>query len=94
MEDENKRTVRRSRVFKIGKIVSMDYGLVISCQIRDITPIGAKIRCANIASVPDAFQLLINSDNTIRDVKVVWRQQDHVGVQFTSEARRAPPREW
>jgi hypothetical protein len=88
------RAARRSRTLKSGKIVSMDYSSVASCSVRNISPIGAKVLYTGRAPVPDAFQLLIQSDKSIRDARVVWREGDHIGVEFTSEARRAPPRKW
>lgn len=88
------RATRRSRILKSGKIVSMDYGSVVSCSVRSISPKGARILYTGRAPVPDAFQLLIQRDQSIRDVRVVWREGDGIGVEFTSEARRAPPRKW
>ncbi|MGQ0484188.1 MAG: PilZ domain-containing protein [Hyphomicrobiales bacterium] len=94
MTTEDKRAARRSRVLKDGKIVSMNYSSVVDCSVRDVSATGARIRCDNLDAVPDEFQLLIQSDNLIRPVKVVWRRNDLIGLQFTGEARRAPPRKW
>lgn len=94
MTAEDKRAARRFRVLKDGKIVSTNYSSVVACSVRDISATGARIRCSNQNAVPREFQLLIQSDNWIRPVKVVWRQNDLVGLQFTGEARRAPPRKW
>jgi hypothetical protein len=94
MTAEDKRIARRSRILKDGKIVSMNYGSVVDCCVRDISATGARIRCDNLGAVPDEFQLLIQSDNWIRSVKVVWRRNDQAGLHFTAEARRAPLRKW
>lgn len=94
MAIKDKRTVRRSKVLKNGKIVSMDYSSVASCSVRDVSTKGARILYTGRAPVPDAFQLLIQSDKSIRDARVVWREGDLIGVEFTSEARRVPPRKW
>lgn len=91
---EDKRAARRSRILKAGKIVSVNYGSVVDCSVRDMSATGALIRCNNLSAVPDEFQLLIQSDNWIRSVKVMWRRNDLAGLQFTGEARRAPPRKW
>lgn len=94
MTTEDKRVAPRSRILKDGKIVSMNYGSVVDCSVRDLSATGALIRCNNQNAMPDEFQLLIQSDNWIRSVKVMWRRNDLAGLQFTGEARRAPPRKW
>ncbi|MGQ0484189.1 MAG: PilZ domain-containing protein [Hyphomicrobiales bacterium] len=94
MAAKDARSARRSRTLKSGKIVSMDYSSVASCSVRSISPKGARILYTGRAPLPEAFQLLIQSDGSIRDARVVWREGDVFGVEFTSEARRAPPRKW
>ena len=66
----------------------------IDCTIRDLSQTGAKVVCADPAAVPDEFRLVILVDMVMRDVKVAWRKPDLIGVHFTSEPRRAPPRKW
>jgi hypothetical protein len=55
---------------------------------------GAKISCAHPAAIPAECCLVSLTDNTMRDAKVMWRKGDLLGLHFTSEARRAPPRKW
>ncbi len=94
MTTEDKRAARRSKILKGGKIVSMNYNSVVDCSVRDISATGARIRCKSQNAIPDEFQLLVLSDNWIRPVKVMWRHDDEVGLLFTGEAKRAPPRKW
>jgi len=94
MTEKEKRVIHRTKVLKTGKIVSMNYKSVASCTIRDMSPLGAKVDYTGRTAVPDSFQLLIKSDWSIRDAKVVWRRGDAIGVEFTSPARLAPPRQW
>ncbi len=91
---EEKRNLRRPRVLKDGKIVSMNLGSVVDCSVRDVSATGARIRCKNQSAIPDEFELLVQSDDWIRPVKVAWRRNDEAGLHFTGEARRAPPRKW
>jgi PilZ domain len=91
---KDKRQSVRHRVLKDGKIVMLNNWSVIDCCIRDISETGARIRCSDAASVPDEFRLLIPSDNTIRNAKVVWRRSDQCGVLFTGPPRPPPPRKW
>ena len=94
MTEKEKRAIRRTKVLKTGKIVSMDYKSVASCTVRDLSPLGAKVAYKGRTAVPDSFQLLLKSDWSIRDAKVVWRKGNVIGVEFTSPARLAPPRQW
>lgn len=82
------------RVLKEGKAVSLDYCSVTDCLVRDLSETGARLKCADQNAVPDQFRLLLPYDSTIRDAAVVWRRADMIGVRFTGEAKRAPPRKW
>lgn len=94
MTTKEKRTVDRVKVLKSGSIVSMNYGKVMSCTVRNLSAKGAKVVYKGHSAVPDEFQLLLKSDQSIRDVRVTWRKGVGIGVEFTSPARRAPPRQW
>ncbi|MFT3986632.1 PilZ domain-containing protein [Aestuariivirga sp.] len=94
MEQPNKRGAPRQRVLKEGKIVTMDKWSVFDCTIRDISELGARLRCADPASVPTDFRLLIRSTNSIQPAHVVWRREDQLGVMFTGPAKTAPPRKF
>ena len=67
---------------------------VMDCTIRDLSATGAKLLCGETKSVPDEFRLVTLADGMVRDVKVAWRKMDQIGVTFTSESRRAPPRKY
>lgn len=94
MFDGDKRRAPRHKVLMDGKIVTLNNWSVIDCCIRDYSSTGAKLRCQDQTAVPNNFRLLIPHDNSIREARVVWRRDDMLGVAFTSEPRRAPPRRW
>ena len=48
----------------------------------------------DLKAVPDEFELVTISDNQIRSAIVKWRKADMIGIDFTTEARRAPARKW
>ncbi len=91
---ENSRVARRQRVLKDGKIVFNSNSSIIDCTIRDMSETGARIICDHPEGVPDECRLVTLRDNMIRDVRVMWRRGDKLGIRFTGEARRAPPRKW
>ena len=92
--DKDHRAAQRQRVLKQGKILFPNNMSVMNCTIRDVSATGAKLLCGEPATVPDEFRLVTPADNMVRDVKVVWRKPDQIGVNFTSEPRRAPLRKW
>lgn len=94
MDASNKRGAARNRVLKDGKILIPGNWSVVDCTVRDWSATGARIRVHHQMAVPNEFRLVLPSDSTIRDVRVVWRRNDDIGLLFTSEAKRAPPRKW
>lgn len=86
------RVARRQRVLKTGKILMPNNLSVIDCKVRDLSESGARIICGDQVSVPNAFRFIIPADNQQRNAEVKWRRGTEIGIQFTSEPRRAPPR--
>lgn len=91
---QDSRRGRRQKVLKAGKIVLHGNLSVVDCTIRDISDTGAKLSTINAVAIPAEFKLVVLADNIMRDVKVAWRKEAILGVKFTSEAKRAPPRKW
>ena len=92
--DTNKRVAQRLRVLKQGKILLPNNMTVIDCTVRDLSETGAKLLCADPGAIPNDFRLVFTSDRMMRDVKVVWRRPEMLGVHFTSEPRKAPLLKW
>ena len=87
--DADRRASPRRRVLKRGKVVFNASNSVIDCMIRDISQGGARIACAQTAALPDHFTLVSVPERELRDVRIAWRHMGEVGVQFTSEPRKA-----
>lgn len=92
--ETNLRNAPRLRVLKQGKMLFPNSMSVMDCTIRDLSATGAKLLCSETASIPDEFRLVTLADSLVREVKVAWRKVDQIGVTFTSEPRRAPPRKF
>ena len=65
--------------------VSAD-GSVMGCIVRNISPEGAAIDVDNPAFVPARFRLVMARDHTVYECRVVWIQQNRIGLSFV-----APP---
>lgn len=92
--DENKRSARRGRVLKQGKILLSNNMTLLDCTVRDLSETGARLMCPDPGAIPNEFRLVFTADRMMRDVKVMWRRPDMLGVQFTSELRKAPLLKW
>jgi len=69
---------------KAGRIIMEGAPSGIDCTVRDLSIGGAGIHLAGRADLPGAMQLLIVSDGLLFDCALVWRQDDRVGLRFTS----------
>ena len=77
MEPVNKR-----RVLKAGKI-SFNLGhSAIDCTVRTLSDTGAGLDVVSSAGVPDAFKLLIESDDKSLGCRVTSKQNRHIEVEF------------
>jgi hypothetical protein len=92
--ENNKRVAQRQRVLKQGKMLFSNNMTLIDCTIRDLSTTGAKLLCADPGAIPNEFRLVFIAERQMRDVKVVWRRPDMIGVHFTSELRKAPLLKW
>lgn len=75
----------RFRVLKRGKAVDINKLSVIDCTVRDMSQGGARLTCYHAGFLPKEFLL----DRTLRQVRVIWRRLNEVGVQYLAEAKDA-----
>jgi hypothetical protein len=79
----------RARVLKKGKLILPNNSSVVDCLIRDVSATGARLSCEGAGMLPSEMQLLFHAVRELRHVRVVWRRQGELGVQFLSPARPA-----
>lgn len=78
----------RHKVLKRAKIGFNSGQSVMDCLMRDLSAGGARLSCDQVA-LPDRFQLVFLIEREMRDVRVVWRMLNQIGVEFVSPPRRA-----
>ena len=71
----------RRRILKSGKI-EFNGGGAISCTVRNVSTDGACLEFVSPLDIPNAFALLIESDNATRQCLVRWRRGNRLGVVF------------
>jgi hypothetical protein len=54
----------------------------INCLVRDMTISGAALDVANADEIPECFNLVFKADGTHVPCRVVWRQEQRIGVAF------------
>jgi hypothetical protein len=85
---DDKRSRRRNRVLRDGKIVFNGGTSLINCIIRDQTEGGAKLQVPAPTSLPTNFELLCLTEGMTYPAQIAWRRGDHVGVAFVGPPRR------
>jgi hypothetical protein len=75
------RKTQRHRTLKVGSVIFNNGGGVI-CMVRNMSPAGACIEVTNPDEIPDAFTLVVESDNLLRRCHVGWRKQKQIGLIF------------
>jgi diguanylate cyclase (GGDEF)-like protein len=78
----DRRSERRHRVVKHGKVISGENNSVVECRIRDVSNGGARISVNEYYSPPDQFVLLMMGTGEKRAVTVRWRIGNDIGVQY------------
>lgn len=89
------RRAPRKAVRTLGEIVvnGKDHGM--ECTVLDMSGSGAKLKIEGAArksfspavEIPESFRLLVARDNIAVDCRLAWRENDMVGVSFTSAFR-------
>jgi hypothetical protein len=76
-----KRSAPRHRVLKAGTI-SFGGGAGISCTARNVSHVGAALDVVSPVGIPQEFDLVIKTEKSTRQCRVVWRKERRIGVIF------------
>ena len=82
-----RRSTHRGRILKTGKLIHD--GHRIDCIIRDISPLGARVRLGDSLQLPTELELLVVSDVELHPAKLLWKSQKDYGLVFTGSSRKA-----
>jgi PilZ domain len=76
----DKRDSPRHRVMKPG-MIGFD-GAGLDCLVCNVSQSGAAIEIRGNNSVPESFNLTVESERINKDCRVVWRKYQRLGVAF------------
>lgn len=80
--DERRRSPRRRKLLT-GKIIMRDMS-EWSCVVRDLSEGGARVRIDQLTSLPEHFDLSIESLKERRATSTIWRRDGEIGLAFDS----------
>jgi hypothetical protein len=83
----------RHRALKGAKIVFHSGTSVIDCVVRDLSASGARLMLPSPGGVPDTFDLCMQSDQSARACRVIWRKHDSIGVEFVDPKQGSAAKE-
>lgn len=81
---DERRKQLRAEVDEIAYVSSG--GASTRCRVQNISTEGAAIDVPNAAFIPQRFQLMTEKDRLVRKCRVVWIQQNRIGVAFETES--------
>jgi hypothetical protein len=76
----HRRNAPRRRVLKTGSIELG--GAAIECTVRNMSEVGAALEIVTPLYIPDRFTLFIQSEQSKRTCRVIWRTGKRMGVAF------------
>lgn len=82
----------RVRTLKTAHIVFNDGGSVIDCVVRNSSSVGALLLLPSVFDVPETFELLIDSDGSLRPARMIWKGHGKIGVAFGKAPTPTPTR--
>jgi PilZ domain len=79
---EDRRRVQRTQVLKGAKMILNGRSSVLECTVRNLTNFGACLHLASPLCTPETFDLTFDSARSSRSCRVIWRNQNKLGVSF------------
>jgi hypothetical protein len=77
-----KRSAPRLRSFLKGKAIFNNRQSTLDCLVRDISATGARLEVSNAVLLPEVFDLHVPQKDTTYRVRISWRAEGEIGVEF------------
>jgi hypothetical protein len=90
---EEKRTQKRRRVLKDGRVLLPGSRVTYDCAVRDLSETGARLRLQSDSIIlPERFELVFVADHLAYPALRKWRRGDEYGVALTGPPRKVTAR--
>jgi hypothetical protein len=86
----DRRRVHRQRVLKDARIILNNGRSTMSCTIRDLSALGARLQASPTPDLPENFMLIITSDGTMVPARRIWWLGNQMGIKFTGKFEPVP----
>lgn len=86
----NRRAEPRRRALLFGTMQFSNGTTSMTCQIRNLSPHGARLETAYAAWIDRRFDLVLGARDERRQAEIIWRTGEEVGVRFTDRDNAAP----
>jgi hypothetical protein len=74
---------RRSDRAEVDEVAFISVaGSSTRCRVVNLSNAGAAIEVPDAAHIPNCFQLMMESDRSVRHCRIAWIKQNRIGVQF------------
>jgi hypothetical protein len=81
-QDQESRRAPRHKVLKGAKISFHQLMTSTDCTVRNLSDTGACLVVNSQVGVPDDFDLVLDSDHSVKRCHVEWRAGTKIGVSF------------
>lgn len=85
---EERRGGERKPVYKKAKFFLDHLNASVECIVLDVSRSGARLRVDDSLALPDEFDLLLSYQGERQRVRVRWRRQKEIGVEFVKPRSR------
>jgi hypothetical protein len=86
-----KRSAPRLRSFLKGKAIFNNRQSTLDCLVRDISATGARLEVSNAVLLPEVFDLHVPQKDTTYRVRISWRAEGEIGVEFEHPQAQPTP---
>ena len=85
------RTSERKRTMLGAHIIFNNRNSTMDCQVRNISPTGARLALSDTVALPEEFDLHVPQKGKTYKAKLRWRNKDSIGVELVADQASAPP---
>lgn len=83
------RTNERKRTMLGAQIIFNNRNSTLDCQVRNISPTGARLALSDTVALPEEFDLHVPQKGRTYRAKLRWRHNDSIGVEIEGDQAQA-----
>jgi hypothetical protein len=87
--ESNRRAEPRRRALLFGTMQFSNGTTSMTCQIRNLSPRGARLETSYAAWIDRRFDLVLGARDERRQAEIIWRLGEEVGVRFADRESSA-----